>query len=72
MRPQDDTTFEVSLSSGETLFYDAVLVANGHHWDPRMPEPMFPGADGFVALSRDATDEYGHSGMNREAVFARP
>ena len=24
--------------------YDAVLVANGHHWDPRWPEPAYPGA----------------------------
>jgi dimethylaniline monooxygenase (N-oxide forming) len=23
--------------------YSAVLVANGHHWDPRWPEPPFPG-----------------------------
>jgi dimethylaniline monooxygenase (N-oxide forming) len=23
--------------------YRAVLVANGHHWDPRYPEPPFPG-----------------------------
>ncbi len=23
--------------------YDAVLVANGHHWDARWPEPPFPG-----------------------------
>ncbi|HEV2858290.1 MAG TPA: NAD(P)-binding domain-containing protein [Solirubrobacterales bacterium] len=27
--------------------YRAVLVANGHHWDPRWPEPAFPGADEF-------------------------
>lgn len=27
--------------------YGAVLVANGHHWDPRWPEPSFPGAEGF-------------------------
>ena len=27
--------------------YRAVLVANGHHWDPRWPEPAFPGSDGF-------------------------
>jgi dimethylaniline monooxygenase (N-oxide forming) len=27
--------------------YRAVLVANGHHWDPRWPEPTFPGADEF-------------------------
>jgi hypothetical protein len=31
----------------ETNRYRAVLVANGHHWDPRWPEPPFPGADAF-------------------------
>ncbi len=28
--------------------YAAVLVANGHHWDPRWPEPAFPGAETFT------------------------
>ena len=27
--------------------YRAVLVANGHHWDPRWPEPPFPGSERF-------------------------
>jgi flavin-binding monooxygenase-like protein len=27
--------------------YRAVLVANGHHWDPRWPEPAFPGSEQF-------------------------
>jgi thioredoxin reductase len=31
----------------ETNRYRAVLVANGHHWDPRWPEPAFPGSDAF-------------------------
>jgi dimethylaniline monooxygenase (N-oxide forming) len=31
----------------ETSRYRAVLVANGHHWDPRWPEPPFPGAEEF-------------------------
>jgi len=31
-----------------TTRYGAVLVANGHHWDPRWPEPPFPGADEFA------------------------
>ncbi|GAA4108503.1 NAD(P)/FAD-dependent oxidoreductase [Knoellia locipacati] len=26
-----------------TRTYDAVLVANGHHWDPRWPDPAYPG-----------------------------
>ena len=33
----------------ETNRYRAVLVANGHHWDPRWPEPPFPGSDGSPA-----------------------
>ena len=31
-----------------TRWYGAVLVANGHHWDPRYPEPAFPGAATFT------------------------
>ena len=27
--------------------YRAVVVANGHHWKPRWPEPSFPGAESF-------------------------
>ena len=33
--------------SERTERYRAVLVANGHHWDPRWPEPAFPGSDEF-------------------------
>ena len=31
-----------------TTRYRAVLVANGHHWDPRWPEPAFPGSEEFA------------------------
>ncbi|MGN9840958.1 NAD(P)-binding domain-containing protein [Nonomuraea sp. H19] len=31
-----------------TRHYQTVLVANGHHTDPRYPEPAFPGADTFT------------------------
>jgi cation diffusion facilitator CzcD-associated flavoprotein CzcO len=39
--------WEVTLDDGETRDYDAVLVANGHHWDPKYPEPPFPGQETF-------------------------
>jgi dimethylaniline monooxygenase (N-oxide forming) len=43
--------WEVTVASPEgerqTNRYRAVLVANGHHWDPRGPEPAFPGAEEF-------------------------
>ena len=29
-------------------FYSAVIVANGHHWNPRWPEPAFEGQDSFA------------------------
>lgn len=38
-------SWTLELSTGETERYDALLVANGHHWDPRWPEPAFPGHD---------------------------
>lgn len=34
--------------------YDAVIVANGHHWDPRWPEPAFPGQDEFAGTQLHA------------------
>jgi dimethylaniline monooxygenase (N-oxide forming) len=37
----------VELDTGETRTYDALIVANGHHWNPRWPEPEFEGADAF-------------------------
>ena len=33
----------VTADDGTTEDYDAVVVANGHHWDPRWPEPAYPG-----------------------------
>jgi cation diffusion facilitator CzcD-associated flavoprotein CzcO len=38
-----DGVWSVLLDSGVERSYDMVLVANGHHWDPRWPEPAFPG-----------------------------
>jgi cation diffusion facilitator CzcD-associated flavoprotein CzcO len=45
---REDGTFEVTLSSGESREYDAVCVANGHHWDQRWPEPAFAGSEAFA------------------------
>ncbi len=38
-----DGVWTVTLEGGESRRYDMLLVANGHHWDPRWPEPAFPG-----------------------------
>jgi cation diffusion facilitator CzcD-associated flavoprotein CzcO len=50
-RPVEGTgEWEVTVEGAagrEAGRYGAVLVANGHHWDARWPEPAFPGADEF-------------------------
>jgi dimethylaniline monooxygenase (N-oxide forming) len=42
--PRPDGTYEVALDDGSHELFDLVAVCNGHHWDPRWPEPRFPGA----------------------------
>ena len=42
------TGWELTLAGGETRRYDALLVANGHHWDARWPDPPYPGTDTFA------------------------
>ncbi|HWM12219.1 MAG TPA: NAD(P)-binding domain-containing protein, partial [Solirubrobacteraceae bacterium] len=49
--------WEVTLSDGRTERYDALMVANGHHWDAR--RPSFPGMDEFAGLQLHAHDYTG-------------
>src|SRR5690349_3753100 len=35
--------WEIALSDGTSERYDALVVANGHHWDPSYPDPAIPG-----------------------------
>jgi dimethylaniline monooxygenase (N-oxide forming) len=44
----EDGAWRIELEDGSVRTYDALMVANGHHWDPRWPEPPFPGADVFA------------------------
>jgi dimethylaniline monooxygenase (N-oxide forming) len=47
-----------ALESGEEAagHYRAVLVANGHHWDARWPEPAYPGSEQFAGEQLHAHD----------------
>lgn len=57
IEPTDSGRWKVEVEGPNgpgTHDYDAVLVANGHHWSPRMPEPPVPGSfDGRVFHSHD-------------------
>ena len=50
----DGGGWEITLEGGEVRRYDALVVANGHHWNPRWPEPAFPGADSFAGVQMHA------------------
>jgi dimethylaniline monooxygenase (N-oxide forming) len=58
-RKRGDGVWEVTDETGRVEEFDAVLVANGHHWHPRWPEPAFPGSDVFAGrqLHAHAYDE---------------
>jgi thioredoxin reductase len=49
-----DGTWQLTLGDGGIERYDALVVANGHHWDQRWPEPAFPGADTFTGTQMHA------------------
>lgn len=49
--------WQVELSTGETRTYSALIVANGHHWDPRWPE--YPGEfNGYQVHSHNYRDPF--------------
>lgn len=41
--PLEGGGWEITLQDGAQHRYRALMVANGHHWNPRWPEPPFPG-----------------------------
>jgi cation diffusion facilitator CzcD-associated flavoprotein CzcO len=54
-----DGGWDVTTDRTGTRAYDALIVANGHHWDPRWPEPAFPGHDRFAGVQMHAHDYTG-------------
>lgn len=49
--------YTVTTSDGASRHFDAVVVANGHHWSPRLPDPPAPGRfDGVELHSHDYVD----------------
>ncbi len=48
--PRAGGGWDVTTDDGSTRSYDALVVANGHHWDARWPEPAFPGSEQFAGV----------------------
>ena len=52
-----DGAWQIELAGGERRRYGALVVANGHHWNPQWPDPPFPGSfDGTVMHSHSFVD----------------
>jgi dimethylaniline monooxygenase (N-oxide forming) len=62
-RKDADGVWELTDEHGATRRYDMLLVANGHHWDPRWPEPAFPGSEDFEGVQMHA-----HSYLDNESL----
>jgi hypothetical protein len=45
------------------------MVANGHHWDARWPEPAFPGADSFTGTQLHSHDYKTFDGFEGKRVL---
>lgn len=51
---REGETWHVETDRGGHHEYDAVIVANGHHWDPSWPDPPYPGTfDGLQIHAHD-------------------
>lgn len=50
----DHGRWQVTTEAGDTDDFDAVVVANGHNWDPKWPSPAYPGTfDGTQIHAHD-------------------
>ncbi|MEV6390290.1 flavin-containing monooxygenase [Nocardia xishanensis] len=63
-----DGRWLVTASDGRTRAYDALVVCNGHHWDPRMPD--YPGEfDGVLMHSHAYNDPFDPIDMRGKRVI---
>lgn len=47
IQSEDSIIWKVTTDTKKTKYYNAVVVANGHHWHERWPDPPIPGTEKF-------------------------
>jgi hypothetical protein len=63
------TVRERDGAAPRTEAYTDVIIANGHHWDARWPEPAFPGADTFTGVQAHSHDYKTFDGYEDKRVL---
>ncbi len=53
-RQRPDGAWQLTDATGSTHDHDMLLVANGHHWHERWPEPAFAGSESFQGVQLHA------------------
>jgi hypothetical protein len=66
---RDGGGWALTLEDGSVEQFDALVVANGHHWDPRWPEPAFPGSEGFPGVQMHAHSFEDNADWRDQAVL---
>ncbi len=64
-----DDGWSLTLEDGTVEQFDALVVANGHHWNPRWPEPAFPGSESFPGVQLHAHSFEDNSGFADQHVL---
>jgi dimethylaniline monooxygenase (N-oxide forming) len=64
-----DDGWSLTLDDGSVEQFDALVVANGHHWDPRWPEPASPGSEQFPGVQMHAHSFEDNSEWRDKAVL---
>jgi len=65
----DVTVRKRDAKKTETVRYSSVLVASGHHWDARLPEPAFPGTESFAGKQMHSHDYKTFEGFEGKRVL---
>jgi hypothetical protein len=61
--------WRVTLDTGEVRDYGTLVVANGHHWDPKLPDPPLPGRfSGIEMHSHDYVDPFEPHDMHGKRI----
>lgn len=64
-----DHSWHVELTNGETRQYEYLIVANGHHWDAKIPTE-YPGQfEGYQVHSHNYRDPYADFDMRNKNVM---